>query len=203
MLDTPRQCLANGCLFRLPSKDPQSRHLLCHRGGGRQTRVVAMSHHGEVLKQTSLSPCQHLQLSCSHPPGHSARRSATPARAATPAARPKTTDLNPSNPPAAPHHLPSPSTPTTPSSPQTGVTVVSTVSLTIYSDGSGVIGGGNNESNNSWSGSCTSTSIVIQNNMSDGSVIYTQGGSPVSITVGSQLLYWLHVPGTCSGNNTK
>jgi len=94
-------------------------------------------------------------------------------------------------------------TPTTPSSPQTGVTVVSTVSLTIYSDGSGVIGGGNNESNNSWSGSCTSTSIVIQNNMSDGSVIYTQGGSPVSITVGSQLLYWLHVPGTCSGNNTK
>jgi hypothetical protein len=98
---------------------------------------------------------------------------------------------------------PAPTQPTPPTITQTGVTVVSTVSLTIYSDGSGVIGGSNNEPNNSWSGSCASTSTVIQNNMSDGSVIYTQGGSPVSITVGSQLLYWLHVPGTCSGNNTK
>jgi hypothetical protein len=97
---------------------------------------------------------------------------------------------------------PPPSQPTPPPGTPTNVTVVSTVSLTIYSDGSGVIDGGNNEEFNSWSGSCTSVSTVIQNNMSDGSVVYTQGGIPVSISPGSQLPNYIHVPGTCGGDNT-
>lgn len=85
--------------------------------------------------------------------------------------------------------------------PPPGPTVVSQTTIVVYSDGMGVVGGGNNEEFNSWSGSCESTSNVLKTVYSDGSVVYSMGGVVVTITDGSQLLGWVHVPGTCNTNN--
>ena len=88
-----------------------------------------------------------------------------------------------------------------PPPPPTGSTVISQTTIVVYSDGMGVVGGGNNEEFNSWSGSCESTSNVLKTVYSDGSVVYSMGGVVVTITDGSQLLGWVHVPGTCNTNN--
>lgn len=96
---------------------------------------------------------------------------------------------------------PSPPPISTPSPPPTGSTVISQTTIVVYSDGMGVVGGGNNEEFNSWSGSCESTSNVLKTVYSDGSVVYSMGGVVVTITDGSQLLGWVHVPGTCNTNN--
>jgi hypothetical protein len=101
----------------------------------------------------------------------------------------------------APLPPPPPAQQPTPQPQPTGPTVVSQTTIVVYSDGSGVVGGGNNEELNSWSGSCESTSNVLKTVYSDGSVVYSMGGVVVAITDGSQLLGWVHVPGTCNTNN--